>query len=207
MLSVNLLEAVRERCDRESRAGAAVLYVSSSFRGEGKTTAAVQTACGLARDGRYKVLLVDASTAAPALHRVFQCSNRSGLTDLLYGGAAPLETVLPTDVRNLSLMPHGRGPGDAPPAFSEPRQRERFDRLRHDYDVIVLDGETILDTPAAVQTAACADGILLVVRCEHTKWEVVDQVLKKAAKRGTPVLGIILNRRKFYIPRLLYGKI
>jgi len=58
-----------------------------------------------------------------------------------------------------------------------------------------------------VSLASQVDGVLLVVACERTKWQVLETAQQRLVGSGGKVLGVILNRRKHYIPRFLYGSV
>jgi Mrp family chromosome partitioning ATPase len=48
---------------------------------------------------------------------------------------------------------------------------------------------------------------VVTLECEKTKWEVAQMTVEKIMNAGGSVTGIILNRRKFYVPRAVYNKI
>ena len=49
------------------------------------------------------------------------------------------------------------------------------------------------------------DAAFIVIVCEKTRWEVVQIAEDKIKKSGGPTaIGIIFNRRKYYIPRFVY---
>jgi len=55
--------------------------------------------------------------------------------------------------------------------------------------------------------AGQVDGVVLVAECEQTKWEILALCKEKLGRLGGQVLGVILNKRQFYIPGALYGKV
>ena len=61
-----------------------VIGVTSSMRGEGKSTTAVNLSYVLAEKG-YKVLLIDADLCIPSVAKKIQISATPGLTKLLMG--------------------------------------------------------------------------------------------------------------------------
>ena len=65
-----------------------MLGITSSHRGEGASTVAVQLAAAAARGGDRRVLLVDADFARPSLQRVFGLPLEPGLADVLREGEA-----------------------------------------------------------------------------------------------------------------------
>ena len=61
-----------------------ILAIVSAQPGEGKSTTSYAIAAGFARLGR-KALLIDADLRRPSVHRLVQCNNAKGLTDVLTG--------------------------------------------------------------------------------------------------------------------------
>jgi Mrp family chromosome partitioning ATPase len=75
------------------------------------------------------------------------------------------------------------------------------------FDYVVFDGDSAMASSEAVILAKQFDGVVFVVECEKTKWEVLELAKEKITNVGGNILGVVLNRRRFYIPRGLYGKI
>jgi Mrp family chromosome partitioning ATPase len=93
------------------------LMVTSSGKGEGKSTTAANLAVAMAQDGR-KVTLVDADLRRPTVHKQFNVSNSVGLTNAIVSGA-----------RRGGLPHNGADPGADPDdkraADDEPRNMRR----------------------------------------------------------------------------------
>ena len=51
------------------------------------------------------------------------------------------------------------------------------------------------------------DGVVLVVEAEKTRWPVALNVKEKTEQGGGRVLGVVFNKRKYYIPEWLYRRI
>lgn len=195
----NLLSAAKE---------AKTFYVTSCFNGEGKTTAAVEMAWALAHNAGARVLLVDWNPGAPRLHELFGVAGGPGLGEYLACGD-PDCGIRATAHPNLSLLTAGAeceaaaGGGNG---TGRRLLRERLATLRERFDYVVYDGHSLIGTSAAI-LAREFDGIVLVVEAEKTKWEVVQSAREKIEGIEGRLVGVVLNKRKFYIPRFLYGKI
>jgi len=72
---------------------------------------------------------------------------------------------------------------------------------------------TILDCPPvfnAMETALIgteADGLVLVVEATRLKHEVVNHALDELRERRVNVLGTVLNKRRFELPRFIYNRL
>jgi Mrp family chromosome partitioning ATPase len=51
------------------------------------------------------------------------------------------------------------------------------------------------------------DGVVLVVEAEKTRWPVAETVRDKIKNSGGNILGIVLNKRRYYIPDWIYNKL
>ena len=54
---------------------------------------------------------------------------------------------------------------------------------------------------------AFVDGVVLVVQAERTKREVVQRSMESIANFQGNILGVVLNRKKYYIPEFLYRRV
>jgi capsular exopolysaccharide synthesis family protein len=181
------------------------VFVTSCRRSEGKTTAAVALAHALATTGGARVLLVDGNQRAPKVHQYFEVEGAPGLTELLAGRAAEKDAFRATEFERLTLLPYGSGEG------TEGGRMEALAKAlagwKEKFDYVVFDGDSAMASSEAVILAKQFDGVVFVVECEKTKWEVLELAKEKITNVGGNILGVVLNRRRFYIPRGLYGKI
>jgi len=174
-----------------------VLVVSSAVRGEGKTTVASNLAICLAEINQ-RVLLADADMRRPRLHRVFEVSNRRGLSSLL-ASREPLPRleesgcVQPSEVPNLFVLPAGPPSHSISNLLHSTRVEELLARARNEFDAVVIDTPPMLQISDARVLGAMADGVVLVVRAGKTTRETARAAASRFLEDGTRVLGAILN--------------
>lgn len=186
--------------------GIKTVYVTSCFQGEGKTTAALQLAYALSMHRISKVLLVDWNSRSPQVHVKFNTSNKKGYCGYLQGGESLDDVIQNTHYEGLSILPFEDIEKDYSEMIKRELLREKIAAIKERFDYVVFDGHSILSSSAAV-LADLFDGVVIVVEAERTKWEVVQVAGEKISNVGGNFLGTILNKRKFYIPKILYGKI
>ena len=75
------------------------------------------------------------------------------------------------------------------------------------YDVILVDAPPIIGSPETPRLAALADGVLLVVHAGKTKREIAQRAIEMITQLEGNVLGVVLNRKKYYIPDFIYKRI
>ncbi|MBV9406731.1 MAG: polysaccharide biosynthesis tyrosine autokinase, partial [Acidobacteriaceae bacterium] len=167
-----------------------VLAITSPQSGDGKTTLASNFAILLAGTGR-RVLLVDANLRSPRLHLIFNVPNAKGLTSLLlqFGSDAAGSIkglIQSTKVPGLSVLPVGPRRADAMDRLYSDHLQELFDRLRNDFDVIIIDAAPLLYTDSR-PVARVADGVVLVLRAGQAGSDPTSAV-QRLAGDGTVIL-------------------
>lgn len=184
---------------------AKTIYVTSCFHGEGKTTAAVSLALALAEQSTRKVLLIDGNTHSPQLHVLFGTEASPGLSDFNENDMDISSLLRETVYPRLTLMTLG-DPKELGDAVEKKVRLLNSFGLRERFDYILVDGHSALGSSHVPLIAQYFDGLVLAVECEKTKWEVVQQVREKIEQVGGKVIGVVLNKRKYYIPKLFYGR-
>lgn len=82
-----------------------------------------------------------------------------------------------------------------------------WNSLRERYDLILIDSPPAATSPDGIEISRKVDGVVLVVEAEKTRWHVIDSLKEKIANGGGNILGIVFNKRKFYIPDAIYRKL
>ena len=83
--------------------------------------------------------------------------------------------------------------------------RELLISLRLNFDLIILASEAALSTSLSTTLGAAVDGAVLVVEAERTRSPVIADLIEQIRAHGGRILGTVLTRRRFYIPRPIYG--
>src|SRR5262249_17790830 len=183
-----------------------VIMVAATDHGEGGTTTAAILASTLARSGSTKILLVDANLRTPALDEVFeqgQGQKLLGLSDQVLSNAPLDNTIYQTDIPNLSFMPCGKAITSPSYMFDSEPIVTMLSTLREKFDFVIFDGSPLRDYSESSFLAGKMDGVILVVEAERTKAEIVRKIRKDLESTGVNILGVVLNKKKNYIPDYL----
>ena len=164
----------------------------------GTTTLVSQVAQAAASDG-VPVLMADGHRAGPSLHQAYGVAPRPGLLDLLHE-SANLDDAVRSIGPKLSLLPVG-DLAQAP--VSVERWHGLFARLRSDAQLLLVDAGALRD-PGALSVAAAADAVVLVVESGRSRFESVADGVQRLARARATVLGVVINKRRFWIPAFLY---
>jgi uncharacterized protein involved in exopolysaccharide biosynthesis/Mrp family chromosome partitioning ATPase len=185
-----------------------VIQFLGSKRGEGTSTVARELARIAAHKIGLSVLLLDANRIAPSLDAFFSLQPKEGGWQDGVRTAEEVELTL-HQVGNttLYLSPSSNSARPSPVIFNRRRIRSVWDDLRRRFDLIIVDSAPITVSPDSAAIANEADGTILVVEAENTRWTIVDHARQKVAQSGGIVLGTVLNKRKFHIPNFIYKRI
>jgi len=88
---------------------------------------------------------------------------------------------------------------------------KRFDAFlqftREKFDYTILDSAPITGFSEPQAICSKMDGVLLVVEAGKTRREVAFRAKKELEQAGAKVLGVVLNKRRYYIPEWLYQRL
>ena len=170
-----------------------VVVITAARPGEGKTTTSVALARSAAMNGE-RVLLIDCDVRQPALGRVFRAEGAAGVTDLLLGQAV-LERIIRRDhLSSLDYIPAGAAEIHSLGLFMSEAMAGLLDRVRRDYDLIVLDAPPALAMADARVVARLADATLLCVKWRDTPRSVVRNSLSLLEEAHARVVGCALTQ-------------
>lgn len=168
------------------------ILLTSSVPNEGKSLTSANLAITLANAG-MRVLLVDADLRKGNLHGRFQVRAEPGLTEALSQGANWKETVQETKIPNLTLLPRGTLTHRSSEFFLNAVTRKFLDEAAAAYDAVVVDTAPVMAADDVTSLAPLVDGVVFVVRAEHTSARVARAAIDALAQRQANVLGLVFN--------------
>jgi Mrp family chromosome partitioning ATPase len=188
--------------------GGATIMFSSAQPGEGKTTVCGSFAATLAQNFGKSVLILDADRAHVLTHH-FGNSTEITFSMLEKDPGAILQLGRkfgPTG--SISVVPIGSTPGAATGTSMEVTEFAAAKKtLANRFDYILIDAPSVSDVSWAPTLGAVADGVVLVVQAEHTRWPVVLNSKEEFEGNGAKILGVFLNKRRFYVPDRVYRRV
>lgn len=149
-----------------------------------------------------QVALIESDPGSPGLQGA-----RATLADVIEQRAKLEEALAPSTGSaslHLGLL---AAPGGVSRILSAPACTEVFDRLRSMYDAVVFDAPPYAASGDGLLIGSRTDGVILVVEAGKTRWQVAQSVRNRIASQGGTLLGIVLNKRKYYIPRKIYSRL
>ena len=85
--------------------------------------------------------------------------------------------------------------------------RQLWQRLGEQADLIVLDSPPVLGSSLALSLAPTVDGVVLLVEAERTRTAVAAAARDALQAAGAEVIGVVLNHRRFHVPKAIYDRL
>jgi capsular exopolysaccharide synthesis family protein len=170
-----------------------VLMVSSAMQGEGKTSLASQLGTSMATAG-LRTLILDCDLRNPSMHKLFDVPLTPGCSEVLCQEVDVSDVVQPTTVPNLWLIPAGQCSNRVISALAQGHPLETlFNRLRGQFDFIVVDSCPILPVADALLVGQHVDGVVISVLQDISQLPKVMTASEKLTQLNIPLLGTVVN--------------
>ncbi len=169
-----------------------VVLVTSAASMEGCTTVASHLALSLTRAGR-RTLLIDGDLRDPSLHKLFGMPLEDGLSELLRSEIDVSDAIRPTNTEGLWLLSAGQCDMDAVHALAADQLQPVFDKLREEFDFIIIDGAPVLGLSDTLSIGQYVDGVILTVLRDHSEVRQIYRASELLKSMGIRVIGSVVN--------------
>ncbi len=153
-----------------------------------------------------RILVMDTNVTRPALHRFFNIAENRGLSEFLKGQIKVNQLFVRVPGNNLFLIPLGKGSLQYEDAFASTRFLQLVQSLSQKFDVILVDTPPVLNHSESIPLIKIFRNFLLVIDAQSTRASLAKKAVEQLKFYGADVLGVVLNRRKFYVPTKIYEK-
>ncbi len=168
------------------------LIVTSANASEGKSTNSLNLAITIAETGA-RVLLIDCDLHRPNVANLLELKKDSGLSNILAGYKTLSETIVKGVRGKLDVLPAGEIPPNPTELLGSAEFSSLLDTLSESYEYIILDTSPVNPVTDAVLLSEQVDGIVLVVRCNQTEKEPLNDAVNSLKMVNAKILGFILN--------------
>ena len=172
-----------------------VFVLTSSVAAEGKSETAINLALALSESGN-RVLLVEADLRRPLVVSYMSMPDKVGLTNILSGQADFADVVQETRHDGVDLLACGPLPPNPSELLASEMARLLFERLREEYDYVIIDSPPLLPVTDGALLARITDGAFLVVRSHRTTGDQVTQAVDNLEKADATLLGLVVVANK-----------
>jgi len=175
----------------------AVIGITSSVRGEGRTSVAIGLASTLAGDLDSEVLLVDADLERPSLARLLNLKERRGMPEVLPGQASIVDGRQRVGKR-LFAVTGGADQISSAPLLRSMGDDDPFEVLHGSEVISIVDLPPVLNTGYAPVAASVADAVVMVIRAGITPAPLVREAIDRLGDhrpQGAVLVGEKRSRR------------
>ena len=172
-----------------------IIGVTSSMRGEGKSTTAINLSYVLAEKGS-KVLLIDGDLRIPSIAKKLDIDGTLGLTDMLMGSVDSIEKFKFYLLDSWYVLPSGDIPPNPSELLGSRRMEALLSELRKFFDYIVIDLPPVNLVSDALSIANLISGMIVVIRQDYTDKMELESCMRSLKLSNVNVLGCVLNGAK-----------
>jgi capsular exopolysaccharide synthesis family protein len=187
------IDAIRSLLLRDSILEATkVVMVTSAVVGEGKTTLASHLGGSLARAGR-RTILVDCDLRTPAVNQMFELPLQPGFSEVLLEEIDLANAIQNTTVPGLAVLTAGQWDREVMQALARDGGRDLFERLREEFDFIIVDTHPVLSAADSLLLGQHADAVILSVMRDVSQSPRVFGACQRLATLGIRILGAVVS--------------
>lgn len=172
-----------------------VIGVTSSMRGEGKSTTAINLSYVLAEKGS-RVLLIDGDLRIPSVAKKLQIKSIPGLTTFLMNKSLDIEEFKSSLLETWYVMPAGEIPPNPSELLGSHRMETLLEALKDKFDYIIVDLPPVNIVSDALSISPFISGMVVVVREEYTEKKELTHCMRQLSLSNVHVLGCVLNEAK-----------
>ena len=170
-----------------------VIGVTSSVRGEGKSTTAINLAYVYAESGK-KVLLIDGDLRLPSVAKKMNIDGSTGLTNFLMDSNKIMIEQYKTAVNDKwYVVPCGPIPPNPSELLASRKMEKLLKMLSEYFDCIIIDLPPVNIVSDAVAISKYLTGMILVVRQNYTEKDEFENCKRQLNLSNVNVLGLVMN--------------
>ena len=170
-----------------------VILVTSAMQGEGKTSLSSQLATSMATAG-LRTLILDCDLRNPSMQKLFDIPVAPGCAEILLQEIDIADTIQTTSVPNLWIIPAGQCNHRVIAALAQGHPLEAlFNRLRGQFDIIIVDSCPILPVADTLLVAQHVDGVIFSILQDVSQLPKVQDATERLVQLNIPLVGAVVN--------------
>lgn len=166
--------------------------MTSSLASEGKTTTISNIATIMTEQDK-KILIIDLDLRKPAVHKQFNLSNNTGLTDLLLK-KDDYKKYISQVYPKLDVITSGKVPANPSEIVNSKALQDVIKELSFHYDYIFLDAPPIIAVSDPITIAKFSDAVILTIAYSNTEKEIAKKAMDSLRSVNANIIGTILNK-------------
>lgn len=221
LLRTNLMFSLPEAAEGRAH----IIGITSSVRGEAKSTTTLNLASTLAEQGA-RVLVIECDLRLPSFHKKIEVKPKPGLSNILITRVDPEPYIQTVEFDQLNKVPMTFDvltAGEIPPNPSEligsSRMKRRLEQLAARYQFILLDLPPVTAVTDALVATKLVDGVVMVVRNDYADTSSLREAVRQLQLVEAKILGFVFScadnglggyrkkyKYRYYKYRRYYGK-
>lgn len=170
-----------------------IIGVTSSVRGEGKSTTAINLAYVYAESGK-RVLLIDGDLRLPSVAKKMSIDGSTGLTNFLLDSNKIMIENYRTEINDKwYVIPCGPIPPNPSELLASQKMERLLTMLSEHFDCIIIDLPPVNIVSDAVAISKFLTGMILVVRQNYTEKDEYENCKRQLKLSNVNVLGLVMN--------------
>ena len=172
--------------------------------GVGASTLAIHLALASKSECNLPTLLIDADARHRSVSKIFGLQGTPGLVELVNGVASHKECVQRPSHSSVEIVAAvGEPTGDGVMMADPVEIAKAIKEFQTDCELVILDLPAASQPDQATVLAKHMDFVIVVAESDVTRTQDVQRLLHRLARSETEVLGVFLNKKKNYLPRVL----
>ncbi|HOI85769.1 MAG TPA: CpsD/CapB family tyrosine-protein kinase [Acholeplasmataceae bacterium] len=170
-----------------------VVQFTSTLASEGKSTFVSNLAYLLGQKNK-KVVLLDLDLRKPKMHRVFNVANKDGLNDYLSGKIQYDQVIKHSEKFDFDFIVTGEKTTAVVNVLESAKMKELIQKLRENYDYVLLDTPPVIAVSDALYVARNADGVIFIVAQGVAKKSLVKEAIQTLKNNNVHIIGTVLTQ-------------
>lgn len=190
-----------------------MVVISSPGSGDGKSITSINLAAAMALKSEADVLLIDGDFRRSSIHALLGLPASPGLAEVLAGSCNLDQAMVHSEeFENLHVIPAGKPPCNPAELLDSAAWPSLCEQLRGSFRYIIVDSPPVGAVTDYDLIHAQCDGVILVLRPDHTNRDLCFDALASVPK--DKLLGLVLNcvpdwaldksnyrKNSYYLPR------
>ncbi|MCD4782150.1 MAG: lipopolysaccharide biosynthesis protein [Candidatus Omnitrophica bacterium] len=183
-----------------------VLQISPATPADNTTRITMNLGLNLSQKLKNKILLIDADMRHPSLHKESTSRGNYGLVDILTAKKSYSEAIEVMS-SSLDILYAGRTHLNPVTLLDSTSMHALIETVKQQYSLVIVNTADLRSNRDAAILAPMSDGIIVAFDEGLSRRQVIKNSLARLNNSQSKILGIILNNRKYPIPKFVYDRI